>query len=757
MPQAAIAAALGISVGVVTALIQTILINIALGALSRKLAKHQDNGPPPLNVTVKGTVEPRRIVLGRRRVGGVLAFYGTSSVTPGAANKEYLWYVIVIAGHQISDITDHWLDTERIADSNINGTTGEVTGGKFSGKAYIWRHLGTGAQTVDTTLDAALTDWTSDHRLRGCAYIVVRLQRDDSVFNGAPQSVTSLVDGALVYDQRKDSTNGGSGTHRAENPSTWEFSRNPFLLLQWYLTGGSVINDDTTRTIRYGLREPYSRVESAYIVAAANVCDETLSGANAPPSGSQTRYYCDGEFTCAQHRRDIINSILATSAGTAVMVHGKWRVYAGAYETPIHTINQDELHGDLQVQDTSTHNERYNQVSATFIDAAKQYAEDTTPFRTDSAYETQDGGEPIPKEPDLRCVTDQYQAQRLCEIDLRKSRMQRTVKLVGSLNLLKIAPYEGISYTHAKFGWSNRIIRPAERQFEYMEDAGRLSLTCVRDDPGVWAEMVTADYVTGTSTTDVFTSDGPDSPTSMSIASFPTMMRFTIGLPSYMAAGSVVELFEYTSSTPFSSATKIGESRNSVIEVLRRDVTSRFYWVRVRDQHGAVSGTFPASTGQSGAADYVQTTDIATGAVLATYSTSVAGPLSVVDNTGPAYTTFTNVAQLAVSSFAVDTVQVVTVNGHGDMTNNGATLTSHQVTMYDNTLTTFIPNQFVLANQVVSQGTLRGPFSFEMLEAVPAGTSRTWNIDARVVGDAAGTITGNVSGITFKVEVHKRT
>jgi hypothetical protein len=148
--------------------------------------------------------------------------------------------------------------------------------------------------------------------------------------------------------------------------------------------------------------------------------------------------------------------------------------------------------------------------------------------------------------------------------------------------------------------------------------------------------------------------------------------------------------------------------------------------------------------------------NIQPGAVLSSFSTSVAGPLSVVDNTGPAFTAFTNVASLAVGSYSFDTVQVVTVNGNADMTNNATTQTSLQVTMYDSTLTAFIPNQFVLANQAVSQGTLRGPFSFELVEAVTAGTSRTWNVDARVVGDALGTITGNVSGVTFKVEVHKR-
>jgi hypothetical protein len=584
-------------------LARVILVNLALGALSKKLSKRGE-ALPPLNVTVRGTVEPRRLVFGTRRVGGVLAWYGTSSTDPTAETRDYLWYVIVVAGHQVSDIKDIWIDIERIADADIDSGTNEVTG-KFAGKVKIWRHLGTGAQTVNTDLETAITEWTTDHRLRGCAYVVIRFQRDDGLFPGIPQSVTSLIDGALVYDQRLDSTNGGSGSHRQENPSTWAFSRNPALHLQWVLTGGSVVNDQSSRMIRYGLREPYSRVDSAYIVAAANECDEMLTGGVAPPSGSQTRYYCDLEVSCAEPRRDIVNAILSTMAGTAVMVHGKWRIYAGAYESPIHTVTQDDLHGDLEIQDTSSHTERYNAVCAVFVDAEQQYVEDTCQIRTDSAYEAQDGDEQILRELDLRGVTNQYQAQRLCEIELRKSRMQRTAKIIGSLNLLKCALYEGISYSHSRYGWTNRIFRVQERQFEPGEDAGRVSLTCVRDDPGVWADMLTGDYTTGTSFTDVFQSDAPDAPTSLTITAHPSFVVFTVGLPAYFAPGSFVEIWEHTSSTPFSSATRIAYSASNVVPLPKRDTTTRYYWARIRDPRGAVGATFPTMTGQSGVADTV--------------------------------------------------------------------------------------------------------------------------------------------------------
>jgi hypothetical protein len=608
---APIAAYLGVSTAVVLA-VEQILVNVLLGVLIRKLSKRNEGGAPELNITLRTTIEPRHIVLGTRRTAGVLAFYGTSS--SGGATKDYLWYVIVMAGHQCSAMGDVYLDVEKILNSDINAGTGAVTGGKFSGKASIWKHLGTSAQTVDTNVDSAFTEWDTNHKLAGCAYIVVRLQRDDAVYQGgAPQSITTITDGALCYDPRKDSTNGGAGTHRMSDPSTWQFSRNPPLHARWIISGGSVTNDTGTRMIKYGLREDDTRIDDAAIIAAANHCDEVLSGANAPPSGSQTRYYCDGEFTCGENRRDILNAILASMAGTLVVVKGKWTLYAGVYQTPVHTLTQDDLFdGDLDIQDTTPRSERYNAVSATYVDAANLYQDATTILRTDSTYETQDGGEQIPKDPplDLRAVVGSEQAQRLAEIDKRLSRMMRTVKLPGSLNLLKIAPYEGIVFSHARYSWTNRVFRCRERRADTVAGAGQVTITAVRDDPGVWTDMVTADYTSGTSSTGTFTNDGPDAPTGLTTTAVPSGILFKVTMPSFFAAGSAIEIWEHTASTPFSSATLVASIRSDTIILTRRDTTTRYYWTRVRDQRGAVSSTFPASTGQAAAAGLVAGTAV---------------------------------------------------------------------------------------------------------------------------------------------------
>jgi hypothetical protein len=611
MPQAIAAVGTFFAAGTAVAVVvKTILINVALGALTKALTKKPKYTAPPVNISVKNTIENRRIILGKRRAGGVFVFYGTTST--GGSTKDLLWYVIVYAGHQCNDVQDIWLDTERIPDADINPTTGAVATAKFAGKLNIWRYNGTSGQTVNTELDSAFTEWTSDHRLRGCTYTVVKMQRDDAAFpNGAPQSVTALIEGALLYDSRLDSTNGGSGSHRRTDPSTWAYSTNPALAARWYLTGGSVHNDLTTRLVRYGLREIDSRINDAYFRSEANVCDETLSGANAPPSGTQKRYECNLEISTGEDRRTILEAILATMAGTVTYVQGQWRVHAGKYDTPLYSFTQNDLYGELESEDTTPHEARYNQVAAVYIDSSQQYVEQTTLFRTDAAYETQDGDEPIPREIDLRGVTDQYQAQRLAEIDLRKSRMMRTIKMRGARNLLKIAPNETFNLSHSRWSWSSRVFRCIEREFEFTEEAGRVVITARREDAGVYTDMVTADYSTGTSSTDVFTLDGPDAPTGLTATSLHGAVWLQWTDPTFKSGGRLIfEVWEYTAATPFASATKVWEGRANQAVINYVTPGTRYFWVRSKYPTGQVSATEPATNGLAGTP---QTTFVAQG------------------------------------------------------------------------------------------------------------------------------------------------
>jgi hypothetical protein len=610
MPQAVpaliVAAGQAIAGVAVAKIFVAFVVNVALSYLSEALSdRPRDPGRPPTNVTINDTVEHRHLVIGTRRVGGSFVFVRTS----GDGNK-FLWYVIAYADHQCNDLKDAWFDEFHVPDADINAGTGAVATSWANGKVWIWSHLGTQAQTADAQLTAAFTTgadyikWESTDRLRGVCYRVIKMEHDDTAFpTGAPSHVSSLVEGALLYDSRLDTTNGGSGAHRMDNPSTWAFSNNWALGVLWLLTGGSVVNDQATRIVKYGIKEDYARIDWPFWAAAANISDEDLTGANTTPDGDQVRYTLDMEATTAQERREILDLAIRAGAGELVYVHGKWRLYAGAYDTPVHSFDQDDLRGDMEVEDTTDEEERVNRVAGIYLDAGQNYKEQTTPYRFNAAYDTQDGGREFPQEIDLRALTDGYRAQRVCELELRKARQMRRVVFRFGRNGMKVAPHETFYFSHTRLGWVNREWRCVKKRRERTQDGGIITVITARsEDASIYTDLVTADYETGTSVTNAIQSETPEAPTALTVTPRSFGLEFNWTLGTFWTLNGITELWEHTASTPFASATKIWEGRGSRVVLGKSDTVARYYWVRVRTIGGQTSTTFPATTGTEGRA-----------------------------------------------------------------------------------------------------------------------------------------------------------
>jgi hypothetical protein len=87
--------------------------------------------------------------------------------------------------------------------------------------------------TPDPTMVAVMTSLPYTDTLEGYAYSVVQMPL--RAFDGA-LNFSARIRGRALYDPRKDSTAGGSGSHRLANPATWEYSDNPSLILSnWWV------------------------------------------------------------------------------------------------------------------------------------------------------------------------------------------------------------------------------------------------------------------------------------------------------------------------------------------------------------------------------------------------------------------------------------------------------------------------------------------------------------------------------------------
>lgn len=292
----------------------------------------------------------------------------------------------------------------------------------------IKKFLGTDSQTASSDLASEISDWTTDHRLRGIAYIYVRIQQAPE-FAMNIQNVAALVKGKKVYDSRT---------------ATTAWSANAVLCIRDYLTG------------TYGFDCDSDEINDTYTDAAANLCDESVTLQDA---STQARYTCNGVLDTAAGLFDNLSALLTSCAGNVTYVQGQFRINPAAYEAPAGTITEDMLAGPIQSQARPSRKELFNAVRGTFIDPAKNYTVTDFPVVTNSTYESQDGGERIVRDIELPFTNHGEAAQRLSKIILETARQGITVTMPLNHSALQFAVNDTVYVNNTRRGWSNKIFR----------------------------------------------------------------------------------------------------------------------------------------------------------------------------------------------------------------------------------------------------------------------------------------------------------
>ena len=137
---------------------------------------------------IRSAIANRQIVYGRAKVSGPLVFAASS------ADNNTLHLVIALAGHEIDAVESVYLNDDLSTDA------------KFSGHVTVAAHLGGTDQVADADLVAAGLGWTADHRLRGVAYLYVKLTYSRDVFPRGLPNISAVIRGKKLYDPRTGTT-----------------------------------------------------------------------------------------------------------------------------------------------------------------------------------------------------------------------------------------------------------------------------------------------------------------------------------------------------------------------------------------------------------------------------------------------------------------------------------------------------------------------------------------------------------------------
>ena len=399
------------------------------------------------------------IVYGTRKVGGNVVFLETSGT-----DNQYLYMAIILSEGEVNDITSIFINDNQVTWSgdiadNTQITVGSGDANFYSGASLITcePHFGSDSQTASSLL-STLSSWTSNHRLRGLCYLALRFEWNQDKFGSLP-TVQAVVQGKKVYNPNLDGTvTGGSGSHRADTSSTWEYSDNPILQLLDYL-----------RNERFGMGIANSYFDSNFAdwQTASDVCDANIT----PYSGASQIDLMDSHAVVDTSKKAIDNVKKFVSGARAYLNFsgGIYNILVETSGSASITLTEDNIIGGISVK-SKNKNSRYNRVIVTFTNPDKNYQSDTVQFPPvdetgiasadqHATMKTADGGLLLEGRFDFTMLTSPYQAQEMAEIILRRSRSSLDISLVADASALDLAVGDIVNVTHATPSFSAKPFR----------------------------------------------------------------------------------------------------------------------------------------------------------------------------------------------------------------------------------------------------------------------------------------------------------
>ena len=413
---AAFPATAGVAIAGTAITYATIIGYVGYTALTVAAMRAMTPGASGINkgtlINIREPAAPQEYVYGQVRKGGVLTY-----IEETGDDNKFLNLVIVLAGHEVEEVGDIYINDEIVT---INGS-GFVTDERWDGRIRIIKHDGS-----QTTADADLVSEAgvaSTFIGDGIAYLYVLLEYDADVFGGGIPTFTAVVKGRKVFDPRT---------------STTAWSDNAALCLRDY-----IVSD-------FGLAD--SAVNDTFFSAAANDCDDNIPLA---AGGTQKRYNINGVIPASSAPGSVLADMMQSCNGSLYYSGGEWKLRVGVYSAPVKSFTLDDLRSEIVLPTRLSRRDNFNRVTGTFIKADSDWIEADYPAAKSSYFlNTEDNGIENTLDLPLPMITDGKRAQRIAKQALFRSREQMTVSADFGLRALSLEVGDIIDLTIDDYGWA---------------------------------------------------------------------------------------------------------------------------------------------------------------------------------------------------------------------------------------------------------------------------------------------------------------
>lgn len=446
MPAAAIPVIAGVAAGAASTLVVTTATAIAIGSAVMSATMMLTMKKPSLgdyrsaserSQVLRAAASDKTCVYGRVISSGLLSF---AAEEPGEQDEgELLHLAIVLAGTKLSRIGDVWLGDD------LASTYGEL----------VSFELHADRQTCDPFMLAHCADWKEDMIGKGITWLRMSLKFNAEKFPSGLPNIKFEKFGKEVWDPRD---------------GRWKWSANSALVILDYYRSWLKVPDDEIRMDEF--------------ITAANICDELVS---LPNGKTEPRYTTNVEFDLTEPRAKVLEALHMACCGQPTYIGGKFGILAGAYYGPASDeLRPHQLIGDLELLPEPSSSDKINQVAGTFVDPIT-FKKTDFPAVIVPEWVEEDGGYPLLEDLDLRCVTSEYQAQRIANIILRQRRNARTITCSVNLSGWRYRPGQTIRLYIPALGINGPEFRVTDWSFSL---TGGVDLTLREDSPLFWADAI---------------------------------------------------------------------------------------------------------------------------------------------------------------------------------------------------------------------------------------------------------------------------
>ena len=390
-------------------------------------------------------------------------------------NSKYISQVIGAASHRIQSFETLYVNDDTISFSGAAAT------GDYANTLWFDSNLGTDGQTHLTGTQSFAWPATADGR--GLAHFLLQWALGkDKTESGLPSRISQVVKGIPVYDPRLDTTEGGSGSHRADDQSTWEYANggtdigaNWALIVALYLLGWHT--EDGNNNLVFGMGIDKDNIDWPSVTAAANVCEATVD--------SKQRYQVGGVFPTDQNHEKTIRQFEAAIGGRVAKFGGKYFLWAPNDDlTPFSSIGEADLVRDVGVEfiPSGPIEDLFNTARGLYVSASELYQPVPYPEVIESASVTEDGKTRV-LEQNFSIIQDVSIAERVAREMIRRTRFSATWRFAMGPKGLLFQPFDVTTLNIAETNDTDTTVRIIGMTYSL---SGVVIIECIEEDSSIY-------------------------------------------------------------------------------------------------------------------------------------------------------------------------------------------------------------------------------------------------------------------------------